>query len=54
MGDSFNLQTQFETFMKMYDFYILTLNGVDAALGVNWRQTLGPHPMGFQRKNYDV
>jgi len=40
--------------MKIYDFYILTLNGVDAALRVNWLQTLGPHRMGFQRKNYDV
>jgi hypothetical protein len=53
MGDSFNLQTIWDLHEDVW-FYILTLNGVDAALGVNWLQTLGPHPMGFQRKNYDV
>ena len=33
------------------DFYILMLNGVDAVLGVNWLQTLGPILWDFKAKS---
>nr|TKS05754.1 hypothetical protein D5086_0000129700 [Populus alba] len=33
------------------DFYILKLNGVDAVLGVNWLQTLGPILWDFKAKS---
>jgi len=33
------------------DIYILTLNGVDAILGVNWLQTLGPILWDFKAKS---
>ena len=35
------------------DFYIFTLNGVDAILGVNWLQTLGPILWDFKAKSMD-
>ncbi|KAB5548165.1 hypothetical protein DKX38_011571 [Salix brachista] len=45
----FSLGTQ----LIRFDFYILTLNGIDAVLGVNWLQTLGPILWDF-KVNYMI
>ncbi|KAF9662444.1 hypothetical protein SADUNF_Sadunf18G0053900 [Salix dunnii] len=41
-GQCKNVPISLGTQLIQFDFYILTLNGIDAVLGVNWLQTLGP------------
>ena len=42
LGQCENVPISLGAQLIRFDFYILTLNGVDAVLGVNWLQTLGP------------